>query len=155
MADSILKDLSGADWPLGFISVPTPGTPVRFTALVDPANDNAPETATVRGGTAGQRSTPTCNQIILQGCKRNVDGTWAVNTGNVFILRRPNTGGGTGAGTGANADFGVMVGVITPGGAYNLPPSGGIPITSLSPYKYYLDATVAGEGAIVVCWGVG
>ena len=150
MPNSVHQDRSGSNWPLGFVTVPTPGTPVRLTANVDPNNYDAPETPT--SGLGGQRPTPTCNQIILQGYKPAGGQSHGLipNTGRVYILRKP-----TAAGSGNYDDTGVIVGVIEAGGgAYNLPPSGGLPITSLSPYQFYLDADVAGEGVVAVCWGV-
>jgi hypothetical protein len=152
MGNSILQDRSGSNWPLGFVEVVTPGVPVRLTVNVDPNNNDAPETPTAPGGVAGMRPTPTCNQIILHGYKPTGQGGHGLipNTGRVYILRKP-----TAAGSGNYDDMGVIVGVIEPGGgAYSLPPSGGMPLTSLSPYQFYLDADVAGEGAIPVCWGV-
>ena len=149
MGNSILQDRSGSNWPLGFVEVVTPGTPVSLMVNVDPNNYDAPETPT--NGLGGQRPTPTCNQIILHGYKPNAGGHGVKpNTGRVYILRKATV-----AGSGNYDDMGIIVGVIEPGGgAYNLPSSGGMPITSLSPFQFRLDADVAGEGAIPVCWGV-
>jgi hypothetical protein len=117
---------------------------------VDPNAYDAPGTAT--SGLGGQRQTPTCNQIILHGYAPNGAGHGMIpNTGRIYILRAP-----TASGSGNYDDTGVIVGIIEPGGgSYNLPPSGGLPVTSLSPYRYYVDADVEGEGVVPVLWGVG
>jgi hypothetical protein len=44
MANSVLLDRHGPDWPLGFIKVVTPGTPVGLMSLVH----SSPERPTAR-----------------------------------------------------------------------------------------------------------
>ncbi len=148
MPDSVYDLKSGECIPLGFIAVQTPGTPVRFTVNVDPNNYDAPGTAINLAGRAGQRGTPTCSQIILQGAAKDQNSHYTPNTGYIFILKRAVGGAGN------KDDFGCIVGIIFPGGqGYNLP-SNPVLESSLSPYAYYLDATVVGEGAIGCAWGV-
>jgi hypothetical protein len=53
------------------------------------------------------------------------------------------------------ADPGAMVKVVPSGGDVTLPEGGGLPVTSFSPYQFYLDAASNNEGALVTLFGVG
>ena len=147
MANSILLDYQGPDWPLGFIAVPTPGTPVNIMSLVDPTGANNPNTIAVAGSNAAEYS-PSVYSVWFQGLKpgNNSVGQMQHNAGNVYIMRK-----GAG-GSGNNSDTGAMVQILAPGGSVALPIS---PATQrgFSPYRYYLDADNAGDGAL--CTAIG
>lgn len=136
---SVQKDRQGPDWPLGAIAVTTPSTPVRITTLIDPTNANAPETATT---TAGDEYSPLCQQIMFQGFKSNGGTGMVPNTGNVYIMRLGVQGAGN------RTDFGSMVAVLLPGQTTFIASSARNRDT-FSPYRYYLDADTANDGALV------
>lgn len=141
MANSVMKDRQGPDWPLGFVSVTTSGTPVSFMINVDPTNANDP--ATVTPGTVGTNEyTFRCQQIVIQGFKPS-GGKMVNNTGNVYVIRRPSTGG-----TGNLTDTGAMVMIVAPGQTGVLA-SSALVNDVFSPYRYRLDADISGEGALI------
>lgn len=143
MADSIQKDQYGPDWPLGVIVVATPGTPVSIMALVDPSSVNPPSTS----GAGGWEYSPAAWEIQFTACKKGVSHGLAVNTGNIYIVR---AGAG---GAGNRDDYGSIVAVLPPGvttalttfrltgSSQNNKPFG--------PYRYYIDADNANDGALV------
>ena len=149
MPQSIHKDFSGADWPLGFIGVPSPGTPVSIMSLVDPTNLDAPATSTSPTRQLSQRQTPTCNVIMGQAVKPGATHGIQMYAGNIYIMRAPQ-----GTGSGNRDDYGAMVMMVPPGGSFLIPASGGAPLTSLSPYRYWIDADNANDGALVTLIGV-
>lgn len=131
MAISVLKDRQGPDWPLGNIVVPTPGTPVRITSLIDPTNVNAPESAPT--ATSGEY-TERCQQIIFQAYKVGAaPPAFALNTGNIYVLRV------SGSGSNNKTDTGVIVAILTPGQTFTLA-SAPMNRNVFSPYRYYIDA---------------
>jgi hypothetical protein len=140
MALSVMKDRSGPDWPLGAIVVASPGTPVGIMSLVDPNSYDAPETAT--GTHSGEYGGALCQQIMFQGFKSNAGTGVVQNAGFVYIVRL-----GT-AGSGNRTDFGAMVAVLAPGQTIFW---GSAPRNrdTFSPYRYYLDADNANDGALV------
>lgn len=142
MANTVLQDRQGPDWPLGFISVATPGTPVGIMSLVDQNNKNDPSTATSAGGTA--EYTQRCQQIMFQGFKPGASHGMQNNSGLVYIIRR-NAGG---AGSGNRDDPGVMVFVLSPGQTIFLASAPAV-VDVFSPYRYSVDADNAGDGALV------
>lgn len=143
MANTVLKDRQGPDWPLGFIANVTPGTPVNIMSLVDPTGVNDPASPTP--GTPGaDEYTPRCNQIVFQGVKPGASHGLQPNTGNVYIVRFAAKG----AGSGNRDDPGVIVGMIFPGGSYELA-SAPLNRDTWSPYRYYIDADNSGDGALV------
>src|SRR5713226_6520370 len=94
MANSILKDRHGPDWPLGFIQVVTPGTPVNIMSVVDPSNLNDPATPTP--STAGaDEFTVRAQQIAFLAFKPGASHGTQNNTGNIYIVRK-GSGGGSG-----------------------------------------------------------
>ncbi len=145
MANSVLLDYQGPDWPLGFIAVATPGTVVGIMSLVDPTGKNNPNTPTGPGINALEYS-PQVYAVWFSGFKPG-GGGMVFNTGNVYIMRKPSTGG-----AGDRTDTGAMVGVLQPGQTFPLVIS---PATArgFSPYRYYLDADNAGDGAL--CTAIG
>jgi hypothetical protein len=144
VANSVLKDRQGPDWPLGYINVPTPGTPVNIMSVVDPSNLNDPDTPTP--GTPGaDEYTVRCNVIAVQGYKFVGPG-WALNSGNIYVVRAPNSGG-----SGGINDSGVLVWVVAPGSYAQIPVSA-LVRNANNPYRYFIDADTAGDGANVVLW---
>jgi hypothetical protein len=144
LSNSVYKDRTGPDWPLGFVSVGTPGTPVCIMVNVDANNVNAPESSS---NNLTSEYTPTSCAVGIQGYKPGANNVGMVaNTGNVYLMRK-----GVGSGAGNRSDTGAMVKVIPPGQDYFYPsdPQGG---QRWSPYRYFLDADNAGEGALVTLY---
>jgi len=145
MADSIQKDPQGPDWPLGFIAVAVPSTPVSIMSKVDPNNVNSPGQSIPSGGTlpAGALSyTIRAKKIIFQARKPGASNTGTVvNTGNIYIVRV-----GVGAGTGNRVDQGSIIRTIQPTDPpweMHVDEDGS---ESLNPYRYFVDADTAGDG---------
>lgn len=135
MANSILKDIHGPDWPLGFVAVAAAGTPVGLMSVVDPNSYNAPQTAT--GPNVGEY-TVRAQQIIFQAIKPS-GASWANNTGNVFIVRKSGTGSQN------RSDTGVLVKMLVPGETFYL--ASAPQVTDVfGPYRYYIDADNNGDG---------
>lgn len=133
---AVLLDTHGPDWPLGFIAVVAPGTPVRFTFLIDPTNLDAPETQNLTGVKA--EYTARFQQIMIQGFKPGAHGMQP-NAGFVYIVR-----------AGGNRDDpGSIVKVLFPGETFFLA-SAPLVKDVFSPYRYYVDADNAGDGALIV-----
>jgi hypothetical protein len=140
MTASVQLDRLGPDWPIGLIKVTTPGTPVSIMSLVDPNGYNDPSTATLP---QSNEYTPAAQQIFFSGYKAGASHGMVQNTGNVYIVRK-----GVGSGTGNRDDTGSIVHVLAPGETWYLA-SAATNLDVFSPYRYYLDADVAGEGALV------
>lgn len=138
MANSILNDRNGPDWPLGFINVATPGTPVSFMVNVDPSSLNSPNTPT---GPGVDEYTIRAQQIIIQAIKPGSTTGWQNNTGNVYIVRK-------GSGSSNKADTGVLVKMLIPGETVYLA-SAPIVDNVWGPYRYFVDADNAGDGVNV------
>lgn len=143
---SVQQDPLGPDWPLGFIKVAAPSTPVGIMSLVDPTGKNNPATQQSNQGAPGTSSgvefPVICNQIQFQGFKPGAAHGTQNNTGNVYVMR---TGAG---GDGTRDDDGSRVATIAPGQTYVMAP----PATrclGFSPYRYFLDADNANDGAYV------
>jgi hypothetical protein len=150
MANSIMKDRQGPDWPLGVIAVGTPGTPVNIMSLVDPTNLNAPQGAVPAASanntgapTGGNEYTERAQQIIFQAYKSNSGTGLTSNTGNIYIVRS-----GAGGGSGNRTDFGAIVACLSPGQTLILV---GAPMNKdvFSPYRYRIDADNAGDSCLV------
>jgi hypothetical protein len=140
MANSINKDRQGPDWPLGFIAVVTPGTPVEVMSLVDPAPEpNEPETAT---SATSDEYTVRAQQILFQAYKPGASHGMQNNTGNIYIVRD------AAGGSGNRDDTGGIVAVLTPGQTLTLA-SAPLNRNVFSPYRYRIDADNAGDGALV------
>lgn len=138
MANSILKEMAGPDWPLGFIAIVTPGVPVSIMSLVDSSLVNAPEAAT---SSTSREFTDTFQQILFMGYKPGAGPPrLVVNVGLVYIVRKQTTGA---------TDTGVIVKVLAPGETFYLA-SGAQERNVFNPYRYYIDGETAGEGALVV-----
>jgi hypothetical protein len=139
MTNSIQKDFQGPDWPLGFISVVTPGTPVGFMSVVDPTSNNSPGTPT---NSTNAPFTVRAEEIMVQAFKPASPGT-QLNTGNIYIVRR-----GAGGGSGNRADTGSIVATLVPGQTLFLT-AAAVNVNVWSPYRYSVDADNAGDGAFV------
>jgi len=141
MANSILQDRYGPDFPLGFLKVATPGTPVGVMSVVDPNNYNAPGTPTSKNS---DEYTFNCQSLIFMGYQPTGSSpAYQPNTGNVYIVRKPAGGGSGGA-----ADSGVLVKVLAPAETWELS-AAALNRNSFSPYRYYIDADNANDGAMV------
>lgn len=140
MTNSIQKNPNGPLWPLGFISVATPGTPANFMSVVDPTNVNAPDSATSATAT---EYTPRCQEFIIVAQKPGASHGTQLNTGNVYICVP-----GTGTGTGNRDDTGSIIIPLVPGAVFFLS-SAFINMNVWSPYKLLVDADNAGDGVLV------
>ena len=144
MAYSVYQNPEGIDWPLGFVAVPTLGTPVNIMVNVDPANNNSPENANWQ---TSSTYTPRCHKVTFQSLKpQPANNGMTMCTGNVYILRAPSGGAGN------RTDPGAMVYVLQPGGSVTIPCDES-DRAGASPYRYFLDADVAGEGSLVTLLG--
>lgn len=132
---SVLYDPHGPDWPLGFIEVLVPGTPVRFTSLIDPTDLNAPENSNRIGATF--EYTPRFQQVMIQGFKPAAHGMQP-NAGYVYVVRKG----------GDHDDYGTIVKVIAPSETFYLA-SAPVVKDVFSPYRYYIDADNANDGALI------
>jgi hypothetical protein len=156
MANSVIQEHAAApDWPLGFVAVPTIGTPVNIMANVDPANNNAPWVPTGPGTPIqGVEYTPACHKVTFQGVKpANNNNGMINNSGQIYILRMPANNTGNFGGPGNRSDPGAMVYVLQSGGSVTIPADewDGAPI---SPYRYGIDADFNGDGALVTLLGM-
>ena len=129
---AVLLDRHGPDWPLGFIEVAVPGTPVKLTSLVDPTDARAPEART-------SEYSPRCQQILLQAFKPGVAHGMQVNAGFVYIVRKG----------GDRDDYGTIVKVLSPGESFYLASAPSVKDV-FSPYRYYVDGDNAGDGVLAV-----
>lgn len=151
MANSTMQDPFGCDWPLGYVNVPTGGTPVNIMVNVDPNNNNAPGVGSGQWGSGVQRAefTPTCHKVVFQGVKPNAGNNGMVaNNGNVYILRALGPANQNAGGAGNRTDPGAMVFVLGPGGVVTLPAQE-IDGPTISPYRYVIDVDNNNEGALV------
>lgn len=141
MANSVHKDREGPDWPLGFISVAVPGTPVGLMTLVDSSNLGAPQTGTATVGATDYSFA--AQQIQFQAFKPGASHGTQNNVGNIYIVRQ-----GVGAGSGNRDDTGAIVATLQPGQTYVLS-SAPMNRNVYSPYRYSIDGDNAGDGAFV------
>jgi hypothetical protein len=140
---SVALNRWGPVWPLGFIEVVTPGTPVRITSLVDPTAVAAPENPTVPGAAPSAQIpeyTFSAQQILFHGTKPDTHGTQP-NTGNVYIC----LAGGT------RDDPGLIVHTLTPGETFDSA-SAAMRLNVFNLYAFYLDADNAGDGAMITAF---
>jgi len=144
MANSVLLDVYGPDWPLGLIVVPTPGTPVSIMSLVDPSSVNAPNTATTLGTAGEYEYSPLCQQIAFLAVKAGASHGTQNNTGNIYIVRYNSRT----VGSGNRDDPGAIVWALGPGGNLFLS-SAPLVRETFSPYRYYIDADNANDSCLV------
>ena len=144
MAQSVQKNRTGVVWPLGFVKVTTPGTPVCIMANVDANNVNAPGVAT---SNLSAEYSPAARGLGIQAfLPNNNNSGMQPTTGNIYLMV-PAAGG-----NGNLTDFGSMVKIITSGSDFFFPPEG-CGVDLFNPYGLFLDADVAGEGALVTLYG--
>lgn len=136
---SVQKNIHGPIWPLGFIAVPTPGTPVNIMNLVDPNNTiwnpnqpTPPSTSAVPVSEYAARAAYIWVQAVKTGSP------WTITTGNIYVCMT----------SGGKADPGGVIAVCFPGNFLQLPGVAAVK-NVFNPYEIFLDADVAGEGAIV------
>jgi hypothetical protein len=111
---------------------------------VVPSNSNSPETAT-SVSSPGLATSPTCHKIFIQPYKPAANNNGMVsNTGNIYLMAV-----GVGSGPGNRSDSGAMVFVIPPGSGSTTYPAQEAEGDVVSPYKFFLDADVSGEGGLV------
>ena len=139
---SVMEDEYGPDWPLGMITVSSPGTPVGIMSLVDSGSVNAPNTATTTGTTGEYEYSPSVQQIFFQAVKAGASHGTQNNTGNIYIVRKGVQGAGN------RDDYGAMVFSLSPGASLFLS-SAPLERNKFSPYRYYIDADNAGDSALV------
>jgi len=132
---TVLQDVHGPDWPLGLITVAAPGTPIRFTSLVDPSNLNAPESSNVSGNT--REYSTRSQQLIIQAVKAGGGGL-VDNAGYTYIVRKG----------GSRGDPGTIIKRLSPGETFFLSSAPAV-IDVFSPYRYYVDADSAGDSVLV------
>lgn len=143
MGNSVHQDRQGPIWPLGNIVVPTPGTYVSIMSLVDPNFYAAPETATSYGG-ATPEYTNRAQQITFQAFKAGgAPPKLTLNSGNIYIVRKPLSGNG------GVADVGTVIWVLVPGGSVELG-SAALNRNVFNLYEYYIDADTANDACQVV-----
>lgn len=140
MTRSIQKNPYGPIWPLGFIAVPTPGTPVNLMSLVDPAFINSPEIPTSQ---LSQEYSVRAHEIVFSAYKPGPSTGLILNTGNVYILMPPAP-----PGSGNNVDYGSMLPPLAPGQTLFLS-AAALNFNVWSPYEYFVDADNAGDGVLV------
>lgn len=140
MANSVLLDTYGPDWPLGSIAVVTPGVPVSIMSLVDPSFVNDPGSPTPPGAVKKLEYTPAAQQIFFQAMKPGAAHGLQNNTGNIYIVR---IGAG---GAGNRDDYGAIVACLQSGQSFFLA-SAALNRNVYSPYRYYIDADNAGDCA--------
>jgi hypothetical protein len=139
MANSVMKDKQGPDWPCGLIVVVTPGIPVEIMSLVDPTDVNEPESAT---SAASDEYSVRAQQIIFQAVKAGAGGHGlANNAGNIYLVRE-------GTGPSNRDDPGAIVATIAPGLTFVLA-SAPLDRNVFSPYRYRIDADNAGDACLV------
>lgn len=151
MTLSVMKDRQGPDWPLGLISVATPGTPVSIMSLVDASNYNDPATAAPTPATANQVDEYTVRAygIIFIACKAGASHGVQINTGNIYIVRKGVQGNGN------RDDYGAMVATLPPGATTGIEfPTFFLNAAPLnrnvfSPYRYFIDADNANDSCLV------
>jgi hypothetical protein len=142
MTASIQKDRVGPDWPLGYINVATPGTPIGIMSVVDPTGVNDPASPTP--GTPGaDEFTVRAQQIVIQAYKPGPSHGMVRNVGDIYVVRK-----GVSPGTGNRDDTGSIIFVLEPGQTLTLA-SAPLNRNVFNPYRYSIDADNANEGAIV------
>lgn len=149
MAYSVFQDPQGVDWPLGYINVPTSGTPVNIMYNVDPNNKNAPTSY------PAAEYTPRCHKIFFQAYKPAANNAGMIPTsGNVYVCRSLGPNNQNAGGNANRTDPGAMVFVIPPGGFATLP-ADEVDHATISPYRYTIDVDNNNDGCLVTLVGSG
>jgi len=144
MANSVEKLPYGPIWPLGNITVATPGTPVGIMSLVDPSAYNQPETPS---STNSYEYTVAAQQILFIAQKPGASHGTQVNAGNVYLVMYAAR---TGSGAGNRDDMGTLIWTFANTAGSNLfLASAPLDRNKYNPYALYLDADNAGDGCSV------
>lgn len=145
MADSVHKDKFGPEFPLGLIVVAAAGTPVSIMSRVDPTGVNDPSSPSP-GTVAADEYTVSFQQILFQAVKAGAGPpSLAVNTGNVYILRK-----GAAGGTGNATDKGTIIKMLIPGESYAYPPApSAMGKNQFNGYRYFIDADTTADACLV------
>lgn len=152
MALSTFQDPFGIDWPLGFVAVPTIGTPVNIMHNVDANNNNAPGT-TANTNTA--EYTPTCRKIVFQGVKPgSANNGMVANAGQIYILRSvgPGSSNNNSGGPANRTDSGAMLYVLASNQSVTIPLDEQDHGT-ISPYRYSIDGDNNNDGCLITLIG--
>lgn len=142
MANSVLKIKGGPMWPLGFIGIVTPGTPVLLSSYIDPNNYNAP--GVFNAAQSDEYVQARFNQIMIQAIKPGATHGWQRNVGNVYVLMS-----GDGTGSANRDDQGVLIAYLEPGQNYIINPSAQNRDV-YSPYSFWVDGDTAADGVTVL-----
>lgn len=144
MTLSIQRDRHGSDWPLGLLLSVTPGVPVPVMSLVDPAAVNDPNSPTSQ---SSGEYTIIAQQIQFQAVRLGVGGHGLQpNVGNIYVMRA-----GIPPAPGNRDDSGSIVAVLFPGQTFFIA-AAPMNMDVLNPYRYFIDADNAGDGALVTLY---
>jgi len=138
MTLSLQRNFHGPLWPLGLISVATPGIPVGFMNLVDPA---AYKTSVVTP-TLGSEYAVRAHEMVIQAYKPGLVHGMQFNSGNVYVLVAPAGGSGN------RDDSGSIITTLGPGQTMFLE-SAAMNFNVWSPYTFFVDADNPGDGVMV------
>lgn len=139
VTQSVHKDKEGPDWPLGLITVVTPGVPVSIMSLVDPSSVNDPASPT---SPTSDEYTFRAQQITFQAFRAGGPHGLQNNLGNIYIVRKGVQGPGN------RDDYGSVVWVVGPGLTWVLS-SAALDRNVYSPYRYFIDADNALDSCLV------
>lgn len=143
MANSVMRDRQGPDWPAGIITVATSGTPVNIMSLLDPGNVNAPGSSAA----TSDEYAPRVFEITFTAVKSV--GPVVLNTGAIYIVRA-----GAAGGSGNKSDIGAIVAILQPGVATALQTftlrAAPFNRDIYNPYRYFIDADTNGDGCLVL-----
>jgi hypothetical protein len=137
----VFQDKQGPIWPLGLITVVTPGIPVSIMSLVDSLFTDAPETPTP--GTVGaDEYTSRAYSIIFMPLKAGAGTMLGANTANklVYVVRKP---------IGSTSDTGGIVIALRPGDPAFVLTGNPMERNIFNLYAFYIDADTAGDGVQV------
>ncbi len=113
-------------------------------SLVDPSNNNSPDTPTNTLTAEYPWSALAVSlQAFHQGAGNN---NMTPNSGSVYLLVKGAQGPGN------KSDPGAMIKVLLPTADFSYP-SGPYHGLRFSPYSLYIDADVAGDGVLAVLYG--
>lgn len=128
---SVAQNRYGPVWPLGFIAVAAPGTPVCINKLVSPSGEH---TSSDPNTTQADRA----QQLIFQAVKPGVAHGTQPNAGNIYLVMKG----------GSRDDTGLILITITPGQTFFLS-SAPLNVNVLGLEWFYVDSDNAGDGAFV------
>lgn len=124
---TVAKNRFGGPWPLGFIAVTVPGTPVCINSLVDPS------------GIFTSTSTTTEYSDAVAKIEFTAPAT---NAGPIYIVTKG----------GSKSDTGSILATLTPGSPTYVVPSVPNNMNTLGIEQYYVDADNPNDGAQVTAF---